>query len=432
MEDRVPLLKSSSQISHKGDSYHDYGGTEELERTAEWRSVPASDAGNVQNQVTVSFGKDEEEATPVSSNSLETLVRFFFVLKHYVLESHWPLSCFMSLAFLGFYLPQKRKSKWALTFLPFFLLLVGLGGHAYFIVTSSHRGVHVGTKMLLSSVWVSSCVTYALALYHFWHHSQSWTKELSKTQWRVVTLVFYLGIFVVSLVLICDGYYQVIFDLVNIKDALLSNCRQTYCKTVFYTVAVSVYWGMYAAVTVCCVFLAQCLCICNTLTKGYTQISRCTGDVREALRMHAKLRETVADNIRSIRTWFTVHLLFNILILLANVFVWWEAASIFTAAYEYVAQIAGTLVVVYKFFFPFISASCVTWHEYSLAQELNDRVDYVPEETFYSRLNLEVFLKQSKRRGYGFRLYKIQITFTIAIFSLLGSVSGLIYNMMKI
>ena len=92
------------------------------------------------------------------------------------------------------------------------------------------------------------------------------------------------------------------------------------------------------------------------------------------------------------------------------------------------AQVSGTLVVVYKFFFPFLSASYVTWHESTLVQDLNDKTDYLPGETFHSRQDLEVFLAQSKRRGYGFRLFKIQITITIAIVSLLGSGVGLLHT----
>lgn len=89
------------------------------------------------------------------------------------------------------------------------------------------------------------------------------------------------------------------------------------------------------------------------------------------------------------------------------------------------AQISGTLVVAYKFFFPFLSASYVTWHESLLVQDLNDRLDFSPGD----RQELEVFLTQSRRRGYGFRLFKIQITLTIAMFSLLGSGFGLVHNL---
>lgn len=98
-------------------------------------------------------------------------------------------------------------------------------------------------------------------------------------------------------------------------------------------------------------------------------------------------------------------------------------------AYQYMAQISGTLLVVYKFFFPFLSASYVTWHESTLVQDLNDKMDFQPRETFYSRQDLEVFLTQSRRRGYGFRLFKIQITVTIAVFSLLGSGFGLVHSL---
>ena len=54
-----------------------------------------------------------------------------------------------------------------------------------------------------------------------------------------------------------------------------------------------------------------------------------------------------------------------------------EATHHLHFAFEYMAKICGTLVVIYKFFFPFLSASYVTLHESTLAQALNDKVDFL-------------------------------------------------------
>jgi hypothetical protein len=155
-------------------------------------------------------------------------------------------------------------------------------------------------------------------------------------------------------------------------------------------------------------------------------------DVQTVLKHYADLRKDIEKLIKDTKLWLLAHMVFNVVVIVANIYVWWEASTIFKYSYEYTAQIAGTLVVAYKFFFPFISASYVTWHEENLAQALNDNVDYKQNETFYQRQNLETFLSQSKRRGYGFRLYNIQINITIAIFSLLGSMAGLAHNFLKI
>ena len=429
-EDRSPLLERAGE-NRPLEFHQKYGSGEELKYAIQWTRT---DSGTAPQARTPSGEVSEAQSTGEALAVREprrVADKFVPQLRRYLADSHWPLSVLMALVILGFYLPQKQRSRWPLTVLPFVVLLLGLGTHGYFILSSPHGSVFVGTKMLLTSLWVSSCVTYGLGLHHLRGQAQDWVNELSVAQWRLLNALLYLGLSIVSLVLFCDARYQVIFDLVHIKDALLRDCTSIYCEPAFYLVAVSVYWGMCAAVTICCVFFGQCLSMCNALTRGYKAISRCTKDLPETLRMHAELRGDVAERIRGMRMWFCVHLVFNIVILLGNIFVWWEASSSFTTQYEYLAQVAGTLVVAYKFFFPFIAASYVTWHEFGLAQQLNDRIDYASNETFSSRIDLEVFLSQSKRRGYGFRLYKVKITFTIAIFSLLGSVFGLIYNMMR-
>ena len=347
----------------------------------------------------------------------------------WLFDSQWPLSCFLAVAFLGLWRPKKRKSIWPLTFIPVCHLMVGLGAHFYFMFSSQHRSIHIGSKMLLSTMWVSAFISYVLALYYFRYQSQEWVRDLNGRQHRAINIALVTGLLLVSWVLFGDAYYQVIFDLVNVKESILQNChRPLACNAVFYTLAGSVYWGLYSSVAVCCVFFSLCLVMTNDLTKGYKRIEVCTGDVRSALVIHSEVREQIGDRVNSIRIWFLIHSIFYVVVLLANIFDWWEAARQLHFAYEYMAQICGTLVVVYKFFFPFLSASYVTWHESTLVQDLNDKVNYLPEETFYSRSNLEMFLQQSRRRGYGFRLFKIQITMTIAIFSLLGSGFGLIHN----
>lgn len=421
-----PLL---GQMNRAINSEPSRSGTEEMRNPAQW----AQDSYDLFFQDAGLGTKQDEPDQPGNQPGQRPngfYRRICAKLKFFLFDSSWLLSCFLSVAFLGFWLPKKRRSIWPLTFIPVFNLLFGLGAHFFFILSSSHRSVHLGSKMLLTALWISAFASYVLALYYFRYHSQEWIRDLSKNQYRAINVALISGFLLVSWVLFGDVYYQVIFDLVNIKEAFLQNCHHVAaCTGVFYTLAVSVYWGLYSSVAVCCMFFSLCLVMTNDLSKGYTRIARCKGDVRNALIIHREVREQIADRVNSIRIWFLIHMLFYVVVLLANIFEWWEAASDFHFAYEYMAQISGTLVVVYKFFFPFLSASYVTWHESTLVQDLNDRLDFSPGDTFHSRQELEVFLIQSRRRGYGFRLFKIQITITIAVFSLLGSGFGLVHNL---
>ena len=355
-------------------------------------------------------------------------------LKFALFDAHWPLSCFLAVALLGFWLPKKDRSLWPLTFIPIFHMLFGLGTHLYFIVLANDQTtlkVHIGSKMLLTSLWISGFSSYILALHYFRYQSQEWMRGLSKIQHRAVNVGLFTGLLLVSWVLFVDVCYQDQFDLDHIKKALTYKCQnKKACNGVWYPLVTSIYWGMYSSIAVCCVFFFLCLSMTNDLAKGYLRLAKCTGDVRDAVIMHKQVRDETEKRTNSMRVWFLIHTLFYLVVFLASIFDWWEAErDSLHSVVQYMAQISSTLVVVYKFFFPFLSASYVTWHESTLVQDLNDKTDYLPGETFHSRQDLEVFLAQSRRRGYGFRLFKIQITITIAIFSLLGSGVGLLHTL---
>ena len=313
-------------------------------------------------------------------------------------------------------------------------MLFGLGTHLYLIVLANDQTtlkVHIGSKMLLTSLWISGFSSYILALHYFRYQSQEWMRGLSKIQHQAVNVGLFTGLLLVSWVLFVDVCYQDQFDLDHIKKALTYKCQnKKACNGVWYPLVTSIYWGMYSSIAVCCVFFSLCLSMTNDLAKGYLRLAKCTGNVRDAVIMHKQVRDETEKRTNSMRVWFLIHTLFYLVVFLASIFDWWEAErDSLHSVVQYMAQISGTLVVVYKFFFPFLSASYVTWHESTLVQDLNDKTDYLPGETFHSRQDLEVFLAQSKRRGYGFRLFKIQITITIAIFSLLGSGVGLLHTL---
>ena len=419
MEVAVPTEETEPLLGQ--DFVYSKSVTEEMESPPQWP----------EDIYKIAFGV-KENAIDERSRSLSR--RIFGKLKFALFDSQWPLSCFLAVAFLGVWLPKKNRSLWSLTFIPVFHMLFGLGAHMYFILLANDQKihkVHIGSKMLLTALWISGFASYVLALYYFRYKSQEWMKDLSKNQRRAINVALFTGLLLVSWVLFGDAYYQVIFNLNHIKESLTHKCHNPVaCNGVWYPLVVSIYWGMYSSIAVCCVFFSLCLVMTNDLTKGYTRLAKCTGNVRNALIIHRQVREQIGERINSIRAWFLVHMLFYVVVLLANIFEWWEATKdSLHSGVEYMAQISGTLVVVYKFFFPFLSASYVTWHESTLVQDLNDKTDFLPGETFYSRQDLEVFLVQSKRRGYGFRLFKIQITITIAIFSLLGSGFGLIHTL---
>ena len=427
MNEVTPLLTGIVGVVHQSN---------ELTSSSRWeterdesRGINAGEREHISTDSDIANAVLHSETSSGSTQYDLRCTRF----KSFLFESHWPLCYFIFIAFCGVWIPRRRRTIWPLPYFPVVLLVFGLCAHLYFILTAGHHNVHVGSKILLTTLWISGLCTYVLGLRHFRCNEQEYLRTLTSANYVWVNIALYSGIILVSFVLFGDAYFQIIFDLVNIKSVMTAKCHPAlFCDIVFYGLATSVYWGLYSAVAVCCMFLCVCLSACNVLTKGYRQIKGSTSDVQTVLKHYADLRKEIEKLIKDAKLWLLVHIVFNVMVVVANIYVWWEASTIFKHSYEYTAQIAGTLVVAYKFFFPFISASYVTWHEETLALHLNNKIDFQQNETFYQRQNLETFLSQSKRRGYGFRLYNIQINITIAIFSLLGSIAGLAHNFLKI
>ena len=185
-----PLL---GQMNRAINSSASRSETEEMRNPAQWQQdsydLSFHDAG---------FGAKQDELDQPGQRPNGICRRICAKLKFFLFDSSWPLSCFLSVAFLGVWLPKKRRSIWPLTFIPVFHLLFGLGAHLFLILSSSHRSVHIGSKMLLTALWISAFASYVLALYYFRYHSQEWMRDLNKNQYRAINVALITGLLLVS------------------------------------------------------------------------------------------------------------------------------------------------------------------------------------------------------------------------------------------
>lgn len=196
-----PLL---GQINRAINSAPSRSENEEMRNPAKW-SEDSYDLFLHDNAFGLKQDENDELDQPCQrSNGFRR--RIWAKLKFFLFDSSWLLSCFLLVAFLGFWLPKKRRSVWPLTFIPVFHLLFGLGAHFYFILCSSHRSVHIGSKMLLTALWISAFASYTLALYYFRYHSQEWMRDLKKNQYRAINVALITGLLLVSWVLFGDVY----------------------------------------------------------------------------------------------------------------------------------------------------------------------------------------------------------------------------------
>ena len=162
----------------------------------------------------------------------------------------------------------------------------------------------LGSKILRTSLWISGFSSYTLALHYFRYQSQERMRGLCKVQRRGVNVGLFTGLLLASWVLFLDAHYQAMFDLEHIRKALTHKCLNRKASNgVWYSLATSIYLGMYSSIAVCYVFFSLCLVMTNDLTRGYHRLTKCTGNVRDAVIMHKQVLEQIEEKINCIRVW---------------------------------------------------------------------------------------------------------------------------------
>lgn len=298
------------------------------------------------------------------------------------------------------------------------------------------------TLLLLISMNLSGACSFTLALSYFYNtrnrfhlsvckliprfdfhvceHAQEEeaTITLTTKDWLYTYLFLFVGLIIVALVLFCAFGLNVFFDFYGLHDF---TAHIAGLNKIFYYCSVGIiYWGFVSSVIACCVFHILSRDIVEHIRYTEHCITNNAKSFKTARDFHESLMVYTEKVVSSFKPWFIVHTMFFVFIVLVG-FVEWVVAltSNHTVnAQIWLAQIAGSLLIAFKFAFPFISASRVT----SKFEEMHARLNRKCCNAEFPEL--DEFLCYCKRCNAGFKLFGIKITGNLALVLLLSCFVG--------
>lgn len=267
---------------------------------------------------------------------------------------------------------------------------------------------------------LSSCKLIPKFDFHVNEHGQEDAASITLTNkdWLYTLLFLFVGLFIVALVLFCAFALNVFFDFYGLHNFTVHIAGLD--KVLYYCSVGIIYWGFVSSVVACCVFHILSRDIVEHIRYTEHKIITSAKNFKTARNFHECLMVYTEKIISSFKPWFVVHTMFFVFIVLVG-FVEWVIALKSDHQVNgrvWLAQIAGSLLVAFKFAFPFISASRVTSKFEKMHARLNRecRSEEFPE--------LDEFLSYCKRCNAGFKLCGIKITGNLALVLLLSCFVG--------
>lgn len=176
-----------------------------------------------------------------------------------------------------------------------------------------------------------------------------------------------------GLVIACvaiDLAHERIFDERNIRafHARISAIE----KGLYWCYFAGVFWGMFCAVVLCSVFYGCTEWMVCTIQRAHNDLLKVrTYDL--ACQRHDRLLHDLEQLGSTMQTWFVIHNFMFVLLVLASVYEWLEAANrsdnqLFLL---WASQLVSISIVLFKFFLPLTAASRVTRRWQLMVQAIN-------------------------------------------------------------
>ncbi|XP_032222653.2 uncharacterized protein LOC116604430 isoform X1 [Nematostella vectensis] len=261
------------------------------------------------------------------------------------------------------------------------------------------------------------------------------TLAMTRKKWARVSGFLVLGAVGVAFMVFCDAentffdFYGIhgkkgdLDDLFNQNSNLCMN--GTEFKYLYVTGVAGLFWGFLATAVSCCVFYVACLDIVHHV--GYIEelILRRARDFRAAKSYHECLLKYTDNVIGTFKYWFFIHSVFFFLAILCSIAGWVEVVS---KALEHdshigsiiLAEVAGSLVIAFKYAFPMYAASQVT----SRFDKMYRRVARECSPSTFP--DVDVFMSYCSRCKGGFKLLGVRVTAWLALMALLSSFVGFV------
>ena len=293
--------------------------------------------------------------------------------------------------------------------------------------------------VLMILLFFSGSCTFTLAVVYFYNPRNKFlgpsTKLIPKIEFKPegyhedvgpsgkdwLYMAGFLLLGTLDVVMMCFGafYFDAFFNFYGIHDFAI-NRLSALDRTIYYANVVTIYWGLASGVSLCCVFYMLCRDIIRHIEFTERLILRNARNFHRARDYYETLLQYTEKLSASLNLWFTVHTLFFAVIVLAAVVDWITSLSSTVVDFKRIwfSQIAGSLLIAFKFSFPFFAASRVSTKFDKMYQAFNKEltVREFPES--------DVFLSYCRRCGAGFKLLGIRITMNLAAISFISCFVG--------
>ena len=243
---------------------------------------------------------------------------------------------------------------------------------------------------------------------------QEQTCDLPEREWLIANLLLILGILNVLFVLVTDFGTDTLFDFHGIREFLKT---ATPSNRAIYILAVSfLFWGFGGTVCACCIFHVMS----RNIVVHVNRIHKCTIDTNmhrdDFFALHERLLVYTESMIDKFKYWFAIHNSMFVLLVAAMIFEWISFMRNSKYAHNYIlSQVAGTILICYKFAFPFFSASRVTvgFREFYMQTFRRNQIKDIPE----------LLILQDQ---FGFKIFGLRITPSIALLVFFSSFLGIL------
>eukprot|EP00112_Aurelia_sp_Birch-Aquarium-sp1_P005209 Seg159.20 transcript_id=Seg159.20/GoldUCD/mRNA.D3Y31 product="hypothetical protein" protein_id=Seg159.20/GoldUCD/D3Y31 len=300
------------------------------------------------------------------------------------------------------------------------------------------------TKLLLLGLVISGAITVTMAIYYFYSKDNNFlgrrrgdfhlipkinieadeaedgegsideVTSLSDKEWLMVNLLFLLGITNVLFILGADFGTDTMFDFYGIRAFL---DHTTLSNRAVYSIAVAMlFWGFGGTVCACCIFHIMSRRLVASVTRIQSLTLSSGGNRKDFLKHHQRLIAYTEAMINKFKYWFAIHNAMFVFLVAAMLFEWFTFMKHYKLSkINILAQVACTILICYKFAFPFISASRVTvaFSDFYMNVFRSNKFDDIPE-----LLILE--------NHFGFTLFGWRVTTSNALVVFLSSLLGIL------
>ena len=238
--------------------------------------------------------------------------------------------------------------------------------------------------------------------------------DLPEREWLVTNILLILGMLNIVFVLATDFATDTLFDFNGIRAFLKTATPPN--QAIYILAVTGLFWGFGGTVCACCIFHIMSRNIIMFISYVEQLVIETAMCRDEFFKLHEHLVVYTEKMINKFKYWFAIHNSMFVILVAIMIFEWIRFMRHSKYAHNYIlSQVAGTMLICYKFAFPFFSASRVTvgFKGFYVRTFRRNQIKDVPE----------LLLLQNQ---FGFTLFGLRITPSIALLVFLSSFLGIL------